>query len=101
MASLHKCPLPHLSLLSLLALCYEKTKLEEGMGETHLTVIILLSLVSLDGPDDIASIFDHHLTCINVPLTEQPPAVDGRPKTATEDRSMTDLTWKVHCVNTE
>lgn len=47
----------------------------------HLAVIVLLSLVSLDGTDDIASVLNHHLTCINVSLTEKTPAVDGRPRT--------------------
>lgn len=48
---------------------------------THLAVIVLLSLVSLDGTDDVASILNHHLTCINVSLTKKTPAVDGRPRT--------------------
>lgn len=51
--------------------------------KTHLTVIVLLSFVSEDGANDIARIFDHHLTCIDVPFAEQAPAMDGRPKKAT------------------
>lgn len=51
----------------------------EHVATDALAVIILLSLVSLDGADDIASIFNHHLTCINVSFTKKTPAMDGRP----------------------
>lgn len=49
--------------------------------EAHLAVVILLSLVGLDGADDVAGILNHHLSCINVSLTEKPAAVNGRPGT--------------------
>lgn len=65
-----------------MAPCYSKTKeLGERQWGAHLAVVILLSLVSLDGTDDIAGILNHHLTCINVSLTEKPSAMDGRPGT--------------------
>lgn len=60
---------------------YKYCQNQENESETHLAVIILLSLVSLDGADDVASILNHHLTCIDVSLTKKTPAVDGRSRT--------------------
>jgi hypothetical protein len=47
---------------------------------THLAVIVLLTLVCLDGADDVAGVFNHHLSCIDVSLTEKTPTMDGRPR---------------------
>lgn len=68
--------------------------------ETYLAVVILFPLVSLDGADDVAGILNHHLTCINVSLTEKTPAMDGRPGTKMEKRSDTNFASKVKCMNT-
>lgn len=60
---------------------------KENLGSepgTHLAVIVFLALVSLDGADDIAGILNHHLTCIDVSLTEKTPTVDGRPRPWTQ-----------------
>lgn len=51
------------------------------MNGAHLAVVVLLSLVRLDGPDDVACVLNHHFTRINVPLTEEATAVNGRPGT--------------------
>lgn len=51
----------------------------EHVATDALAVIILLSLVGLDGTDDIAGVLNHHLTRVNVSFTKKTPAVDGRP----------------------
>ena len=47
---------------------------------THLAVVVLLPLVSQNGADDVAGVFDHHLSGLDVPLAEEAAAVDGRPE---------------------
>lgn len=48
-------------------------------ASVYLGIIVLFSLVSKDRANDIAGILDHHLTSINVSLTEQSTAVYGWP----------------------
>lgn len=59
-------------------------------ADTHLAVIVLLTLVSQNGPDHVPGVLDHHLSGINVPFTEEAPAVDGRPG---GERALSQLAW--------
>lgn len=59
---------------------YSSRRTQGVSCSTHLAVIVLLTLVRLDGADDVAGVLNHHLSCINVSLTEKTPTVDGRPR---------------------
>lgn len=56
---------------------YQACYYESVHASVYLGIIVLFSFVSKDRANDIARILDHHLTSVNVSLTEQTTAVYG------------------------
>ena len=50
----------------------------QNSPDTDLALVILLPLVRERAADDLTRVLDHHLRLVDVTLTEQAAAVDGR-----------------------